>query len=102
MREGCLAASSHMQQQQTPSTGNSTATCNASSLNGQLVVDLPYSAQQLSALLGILYEHNLEVGGSDQSYAVQWHHPAQQRLLGMPSFAYVPCSACLEPQELSI
>jgi hypothetical protein len=56
MREGCLAAVSHLQQQEPSKPG-----CNASSLNGQLVVDLPYSAQQLSALLGILYEHRLEV-----------------------------------------
>lgn len=56
MREGCLAAVSHLQHQDPSKPGS-----NASSLNGQLVVDLPYSAQQLSALLGILYEHRLEV-----------------------------------------
>lgn len=59
MREGCLAAVSHLQHQDPSKPG-----CNASSLNGQLVVDLPYSAQQLSALLGILYEHRLEVGAA--------------------------------------
>jgi hypothetical protein len=31
------------------------------SLSAPFVVDLPYSAQQLAALLDILYEHNLEV-----------------------------------------
>jgi hypothetical protein len=62
MREGCLAASSHGLQQCSTSTGpQASAGCHASSLNGQLVVDLPYTAQQLSALLAILYEHNLEV-----------------------------------------
>jgi hypothetical protein len=62
MREGCLAASSHQQQQYNPGTGPQTsAGCHANSLNGQLVVDLPYTAPQLSVLLAILYEHNVEV-----------------------------------------
>lgn len=52
------ATSSHQQQQQPPS---GMAGCTAAGLNAQLVVDLPYSAQQLSTLLGILYEHTLEV-----------------------------------------
>lgn len=62
-----MAASAHRQQQCNPSTGpNSAGGCHASSLNGQLVVDLPYTTQQLSALLDILYEHNLEVRSCSQ------------------------------------
>jgi hypothetical protein len=86
MREGCLAASSHMQTQQpNATTAGSTASCAAAGLHSPFVVDLPYSAQQLAALLDILYEHNLEVrlqqAGLRQGGSVR--HGIQQLLGGM-------------------
>jgi hypothetical protein len=63
MREGCAHGLTPA-----PFTGCVTTTSSTSSTSGssnapagQLVVELPYSAQQLSALLEVLYEHRLNV-----------------------------------------
>lgn len=71
MREGCLV-SNNQQQQHSAACGqpsnniNNTpqAGCSSNLTHGHgqvVVVDLPYSAQQLSVLLEVLYEHTLEV-----------------------------------------
>jgi len=59
MREGSLAATSQLPVQS--SSNISQPPGNASSMGGQVVVDLPYSGPQLRVLLDVLYEHTLEV-----------------------------------------